>query len=89
MCVCVIERERERDLFSSFHRITQICGVYGKGRLSLKNAYLYIGIMNGISQMIALHSLIYFYKGTRPLLKPIHPVGKFLSVKAIVFFTFW
>lgn len=38
---------------------------------------------------MALHSLIYFYKGTHDLLKPIHPVGKFLTIKAIVFFAFW
>ena len=96
LCVCM---EGAREKLESMHnyellifilcRITQLCGVYGKGHLSPKGAFLYIGIMNGVSQMIALHSLIYFYKGTRSLLKPIHPVGKFLSIKAIVFFTFW
>ena len=70
-------------------RITQICGVYDKGHIRLNRAFLYIGLMNAVSQIIALHSLIYFYKGTRKLLKPLNPVGKFLSIKAIVFFTFW
>lgn len=55
----------------------------------MANAYIYLTIINVISQGIALHSLIYFYKGTRELLKPIHPVGKFLSIKAIVFAMFW
>ena len=90
------EREREREISEklmmiivSFHSITQLCGVYDKGHLSFKRAFVYIGIMNGVSQMIAMYSLIYFYKGTRTLLSPIHPVGKLLSIKAIVFFTFW
>lgn len=70
-------------------RITQWCGVYEKGRFKPDGAWIYLSTVNAISQMVALHSLIYFYMGTRKLLGPIRPVGKFLSIKAIVFAIFW
>jgi hypothetical protein len=63
--------------------------VYVKGTFKANNAWVYLSIANVISQACALHSLIYFYRGTRQLLKPIHPVGKFLSIKAIIFAMFW
>lgn len=71
------------------YSITQLCGVYDEGHFKLDQSYVYIATINFISVWIALHSLLYFYKGTRHLLKPINPVGKFLTIKAIVFFSFW
>ncbi len=40
-------------------------------------------------QLHALYCLIYFYYSTKTVLAPIKPVGKFLAIKMIVFFTFW
>ncbi len=81
------------NIFNQFHcdsnRITQWCGVYEKGKIRFDKAWIYLAIFNAISQMIAIHSLIYFYKGTRKLLGPIKPVWKFLTIKAIVFAIFW
>lgn len=69
--------------------VTYWCGVYDKGKINFGRAWIYLGIINGVSQMIAIHALIYFYKGTRKLLGPIRPVWKFISIKAIVFAIFW
>lgn len=77
-------------LFNSLlFRITQLSKVYFKGQLRANNAWIYLSLVNGISQAIALTCLITFYKGTRELLKPLHPIGKFLSIKAIIFAMFW
>lgn len=75
--------------FPPVFSITQLCGKYHKGLLKPDNAWVYLSLMNGISQAGALYSLVYFYRGTRQLLKPIHPVGKFLSIKLIIFAVFW
>ncbi len=40
-------------------------------------------------QLHALYCLIYFYYSTKTVLAPINPVGKFMAIKMIVFFTFW
>ena len=37
----------------------------------------------------ALLGLIHFWAGTRNLLKPYKPVWKFVTVKSVVFITFW
>ena len=69
--------------------MTQLCHVYSKGDIKAKNAWVYLSIGNAISQACAVYSLVYFYRGTRQLLKPLHPVGKFLSIKIIIFAMFW
>lgn len=69
--------------------VTQLCGVYDEGHFKLNRSYVYVAAANFASVWIALHSLLYFYKGTRHMLKPINPVGKFLTIKAIIFFSFW
>jgi hypothetical protein len=50
-------------------------GWYHEGDFTWKGSYLYC--------------LIFFYYATKTELSPIRPVGKFLSVKALVFFTWW
>lgn len=64
-------------------------GVYKEGEFSWKNGYLYVCIVTNLSQCWALYCLIFFYYATHNELSPIRPVGKFLSVKALVFFTWW
>ena len=51
--------------------------------------YFYCSIAYNISVTVALYGLFLFYSATRPLLSPFHPVLKFLSVKSIVFLSFW
>ncbi|XP_065886088.1 transmembrane protein 184C-like [Dysidea avara] len=69
--------------------ITHWCGVYHEGEVKANAAWVYLASINTISQAAAIHTLIYFYKATKHLLKPIKPVSKFLCIKSIVFFAFW
>ena len=69
--------------------ILELHGWYNEGDFSPKTGYLYICIITNISQCWALYCLAFFYYATKNELSPIRPVGKFLSVKAIVFFTWW
>ena len=63
--------------------------IYKEGDFTYKGGYLYICILTNLSQCWALYCLIFFYYATKNELSPIRPVGKFLSVKALVFFTWW
>jgi len=73
ICVCFLE----------------LYGVYKEGDFTTKGGYLYICILTNTSQCWALYCLVIFYYATKNELSPIRPVGKFLSVKALVFFTWW
>lgn len=64
-------------------------GWYKEGQFKWSAGYLYICIVTNVSQCWALYCLIFFYYATKTELSPIRPVGKFLSVKALVFFTWW
>ncbi len=63
--------------------------IYKEGNFTPKGGYLYICILTNVSQCWALYCLIFFYYATKNELSSIRPVGKFLSVKALVFFTWW
>lgn len=74
---------------SIFVMILEKLDYYKEGDFSYKSGYLYICILTNTSQCWALYCLIFFYYATKNELGPIRPVGKFLSVKALVFFTWW
>lgn len=63
--------------------------LYKEGSFSYKGGYLYICILTNLSQTWALYCFFFFYFATKNELTPIRPVGKFLSVKLLVFFTWW
>lgn len=63
--------------------------LYKEGDFSPKSGYLYICIIINASQCWALYCLAFFYYATSNELAPIRPIGKFLSVKCLVFFTWW
>jgi Organic solute transporter Ostalpha len=69
--------------------ILETHGIYKEGDFTYKGGYLYICVVTNLSQCWALYCLILFYYATHNELGPIRPVGKFLSVKALVFFTWW
>lgn len=69
--------------------ICQICGKYDEGDFNFTSAWSYLVIVNNISQIWAMYSLILFYKATKEELQPVKPVPKFLCVKFVVFFSFW
>jgi hypothetical protein len=74
---------------SVFVMILELKGWYKEGDFTYKSGYLYICFLTNASQCWALYCLIFFYYATHNELSPIRPVGKFLSVKALVFFTWW
>ena len=67
-------------------------GLYGEGSYSFASGYLYISAVINISQCWALYCLIKLFHATADDLrspKNWHPLGKFLCVKGVVFFTWW
>ena len=70
----------------------QSLGVYGEGDFRWNVAYPYIAFFLNISVMYALYCLVkLFHACNEDLRYPIdwHPLGKFLCVKGVVFFTWW
>ena len=67
-------------------------GVYENGSMDFARGYIYVAFFTNVSQMWALYVLVKLYLAVETDLKrPInwHPVGKFLCVKGVVFFTWW
>ncbi|KAG9458060.1 hypothetical protein H6P81_002568 [Aristolochia fimbriata] len=69
--------------------ILELCGVYGNGKFKWYYGYPYIAAVLNFSQMWALYCLVQFYNVTHDRLRPIRPLAKFISIKAIVFATWW
>ena len=69
--------------------LLEMKGLYKEGDFTPRGGYLYICILTNLSQCWALYCLVFFYYALKNELGPIRPVGKFLSVKALVFFTWW
>lgn len=64
-------------------------GKYEDGNFSAKQSYLYITIIYTISYTVALYALFLFYAACRDLLQPFNPVPKFISIKSVIFLTYW
>lgn len=67
-------------------------GIYGEGQFSAGVAYPYMAFFLNISVMYALYCLVkLFYAINEELCNPINwkPLGKFLCIKGVVFFTWW
>jgi len=67
-------------------------GWYGEGTFSWNSAYVYITTILNISVMYALYCLVKLFHAVKSDLRsPVnwHPVGKFLCVKGVIFFTWW
>jgi hypothetical protein len=62
---------------------------YYEGKFRFDGFYVYQCMIGNASQLWALYCLVLFYFATREELAPWRPVGKFLSVKTVVFFTWW
>jgi len=69
-----------------------ILGLYGEGHFSWFVAYPYLAFFQNLSVMYALYSLVMLYTAIRDELEhPVDwkPLGKFLCIKGVVFFTWW
>lgn len=69
--------------------ICELCGVYGESDFNPNVAFPYMIAINNLSQFLAMYCLVLFYRANRVELKPMKPIGKFLCIKAVVFFSFF
>ncbi|KAF9662346.1 hypothetical protein SADUNF_Sadunf18G0043300 [Salix dunnii] len=69
--------------------LLELFGVFGDGEFKWYYGYPYIAVVLNFSQTWALYCLVQFYNVTHEQLKPIKPLAKFISFKAIVFATWW
>ncbi|XP_019368484.1 PREDICTED: transmembrane protein 184A isoform X2 [Gavialis gangeticus] len=69
--------------------ILQAFRKYHDGDFNIHSGYLYITIIYNFSVSLALYALFLFYFATMELLRPFEPVLKFLTIKAVVFLSFW
>jgi hypothetical protein len=69
----------------------ELCGWLHEGRMQgmFTHGWVYLVVIRNVSQFWALYSLVMFYHGTAKLLAPISPFAKFLSIKLVIFATFW
>jgi len=70
----------------------EITGSYGEGKFQWNTAYPYLAFVLNTSVMYALYALVMLFHAVREeLIHPINwrPLGKFLCVKGVVFFTWW
>lgn len=56
---------------------------------SINGGYLYITIIYNFSVSLALYALFLFFFATSDLLRPHEPVLKFLTIKSVIFLSFW
>ncbi|XP_074696686.1 transmembrane protein 184A isoform X1 [Strix aluco] len=69
--------------------ILQAFGKYHDGDFNVRSGYLYITIIYNFSVSLALYALFLFYFATMDLLRPFEPVLKFITIKAVIFLSFW
>lgn len=69
--------------------IMKATGTYQEGYIGLNSGYLWSGIIYNISITISLYSLAMFWVCMNADLKPFRPMPKFLSVKGIIFASYW
>ncbi|KRZ41633.1 Transmembrane protein [Trichinella pseudospiralis] len=64
-------------------------GRYEEGKWSPEEGYLYVTLIYNFSISLALYGLFLFYRATKEMLSPYSPVLKFLTVKSVIFLSFW
>uniref|UniRef100_A0A8D0G8J3 Transmembrane protein 184A n=1 Tax=Sphenodon punctatus TaxID=8508 RepID=A0A8D0G8J3_SPHPU len=69
--------------------VLQAFGKYHDGDFNIHRGYLYITIIYNISISLAIYALFLFCFATKELLSPFKPVLKFLTIKAVIFLSFW
>ncbi|KAJ8344880.1 hypothetical protein SKAU_G00290730 [Synaphobranchus kaupii] len=69
--------------------LLQAFGKYHDGDFNVTGGYLYITIVYNFSVSLALYALFLFFFATSDLLRPYEPVLKFLTIKSVIFLSFW
>eukprot|EP01112_Ceratiomyxa_fruticulosa_P009001 TRINITY_DN2341_c0_g1_i1.p1 TRINITY_DN2341_c0_g1~~TRINITY_DN2341_c0_g1_i1.p1 ORF type:complete len:377 (-),score=39.76 TRINITY_DN2341_c0_g1_i1:214-1344(-) len=86
---CVLQFVLVKPLISLTSLFLDIFDLYDDGNLSPRKGYLWLTIIENISITFALYYLVLFYMAAEKELKAFKPMGKFLCIKAVVFFSFW
>jgi hypothetical protein len=79
-------------LCTFFTVVCEFFSIYGEGKFEVYYAYPYICFFQNISVMYALYCLVLLFSAINDELRhPVdwRPLGKFLCVKGVVFFTWW
>ena len=63
--------------------------LYDENSYDFVHFHLYVVILVNCSQIWAMYCLVLFYHACMEELAPYRPFGKFVCVKAVVFFSFW
>ncbi|KAJ3023725.1 hypothetical protein HKX48_001615 [Thoreauomyces humboldtii] len=69
--------------------ITQLTGKFCEDSMSPRFAHVWIVGINSISVTIAMYTLVQIYTTVKDQLKGKHLVLKFVSIKFVIFFSFW
>lgn len=69
--------------------IMQATGTYQEGYIGLTSGYLWSGIIYNISITICLYALAMFWVCMTVDLQPFRPMPKFISIKGIIFASYW
>jgi len=86
---CVLQFALIKPLDTLVAIVLEVSDGYREGNFDPSFGYLYITIIDNISITISLYFLVLFYLATKEELSNLQPVGKFLCIKAIIFFSFW
>ena len=68
--------------------LTNYYRCYGEGHVQISRGFLWITLANSMSQGWAFYVLFLFYHATHWDMAAIAPLGKFLTIKAVVFFSY-
>ncbi|OCK98845.1 DUF300-domain-containing protein [Cenococcum geophilum 1.58] len=69
--------------------IMKATGTYQEGYIGLSSGYFWSGLIYNISITISLYALAMFWVCMAHDLKPFRPMPKFLSIKGIIFASYW
>ena len=78
-----------KPITSVFAIILDEYGMFCDGTYNLHCGFPWLAFINNISVSFSLYFLVLFYKATEERLAPYNPFYKFVTVKAILFFSFW
>ncbi|KWU41892.1 DUF300-domain-containing protein, partial [Rhodotorula sp. JG-1b] len=85
----VLQYVQIKPLLALITVVLKATGTYRDGSLARDSGYTYVSIAYNLSVTLSLYCLAMFWVATNADLKPYRPMPKFLSVKGIIFFSFW
>ncbi|KAF2763380.1 DUF300-domain-containing protein [Pseudovirgaria hyperparasitica] len=78
-----------RVFFTVVSVVTQVGGRYCESSLNPAFAHVWVMVFEGVAVTIAMYALIQFYYQLKPDIADHRPLLKILSIKLVIFFSFW